>query len=330
MERQRKISKTIILKDLRKGLWDIHEVARDKIKQSSDIQNNNTSQKSIFVDTVSLTLCFDLKRIENKRDGNKQTEEQNKKTPTRKVSSVVKKVEKKKKSTDNEKTKLPSAECSPLREPSPMTVEFEELMATKLTTPTEDLSFTLPVIAVTDIEQSLDSTPLMSVQGVNEPVKEDDNKEKPVQVNKKPDEIQEPEEQPKENTFTEVREELVEVSEDGVKVMNEDIGLVEINCMTRTPTPSYLPSRITPTNLKYGRVYDYRHYDLPEDKDKEDPRQVLLCPPSTYHSSKEAILLRRLREQARRSHIDTTTLPDGYSGLVKQRGANFPMVLCTL
>lgn len=56
MERQRKISKTIILKDLRKGLWDIHEVARDKIKQASDRQNNNTSQKSIFVDTVSLTL----------------------------------------------------------------------------------------------------------------------------------------------------------------------------------------------------------------------------------------------------------------------------------
>lgn len=56
MEGQGKISKTIILKDLRKGLWDIHEVARDKIKQASDRQNNNTSQKSIFVDTVSLTL----------------------------------------------------------------------------------------------------------------------------------------------------------------------------------------------------------------------------------------------------------------------------------
>ncbi|CAC5424268.1 unnamed protein product [Mytilus coruscus] len=173
-------------------------------------------------------------------------------------------------------------------------------------------------------EEQNKKTPTRKCSEVDEPVVEND---KSAQAKETPDEIQEPDdheqnEQPEENTFTEVREELVEVSEDGVELMNEDIRLVEINGMT--PTPNYLPSRITPTNLKYGRVYDYRQYGLPEDKDKEDPRHVLLCPTSTYHSSKEAILLRRLREQAGRSRIDTTTLPDGYSGLVKTERCELP------
>lgn len=82
------------------------------------------------------------------------------KTPTKKLSSVVKKVEKKN-STDHEKTTLLSAECQPLGEPSPMTIDFEELMAIKHTTPTDDWLFSLPVIAVSDIEQSLYNTPAM-------------------------------------------------------------------------------------------------------------------------------------------------------------------------
>ncbi|CAC5407507.1 unnamed protein product [Mytilus coruscus] len=65
------------------------------------------------------------------KDESKQTKAQNQKTPTKKVSSVVRKVEKKKKkkenSTDYETTKLPSAECPPLREPSPMTPDDLEL-----------------------------------------------------------------------------------------------------------------------------------------------------------------------------------------------------------
>ncbi|CAC5371559.1 unnamed protein product [Mytilus coruscus] len=162
-----------------------------------------------------------------------------------------------------------------------MTVEFEELMATKHTTPTEDLLFSLPVIAVSEIENSLDNTPPMSVRELDESVVQD---HRSVQVKETPEDIQEPDdnvvwEKPEENTVIEVRKELVEVTEDGIEVIKEDISLVEIDGMT--PTPNYLPSRITPTNLKYGRVYDYRHYGLPEDKDKEDSRQVLLCPPST-------------------------------------------------
>ena len=90
-------------------------------------------------------------------------------------------------------------------------------------------------------------------------------------------------EQPEEGTVTEVREELIEVTEDGMDLIKEDIRLVEIDGMT--PTPNYLPSRITPTNLKYGNICDYRHFGLPEGK--EDHRQVLLCPPSTYHYTKE-------------------------------------------
>lgn len=71
----------------------------------------------------------------------------------------------------------------------------------------------LPSIGVTDIEQSLDNTPPMCVQEVDEPVVEDD---KSVQAKETSEEIQEPEEQPGENTFPEVREELVEASEDVV------------------------------------------------------------------------------------------------------------------
>ncbi|VDI44874.1 Hypothetical predicted protein [Mytilus galloprovincialis] len=75
----------------------------------------------------------------------------------------------------------------------------------------------LPSIGVTDIEQSLDNTPPMCVQEVDEPVVEDD---KTVQAKETSEEIQEPEEQPGENTFPEVREELVEASEDVVEVVN--------------------------------------------------------------------------------------------------------------
>lgn len=123
--------------------------------------------------------------------------------------------------------------------PTPMTVEFEELMATKHTTPTEDLLFSLPVIAVSEIENSLDSTPL-SVRELDESVVQDhqskqaqlisENMQEPddleledepvvvydqsVQVSETLKDIQEPDdnvvrEQPEEDTVTEVREELV-------------------------------------------------------------------------------------------------------------------------
>ena len=63
------------------------------------------------------------------------------------------------------------------------------------------------------------------------------------------------------------------------------------------PTPRFLPTDVSLTTKPYGKTYDYRHYLVPEKKDKEDPRYVLLCPPSSYNLSQEAAMLRRIRER---------------------------------
>ncbi|CAG2197996.1 unnamed protein product [Mytilus edulis] len=236
----------------------------------------------------------------------KDESKENQKTPTKKIPSVVKKVEKKKKkkqsSTNSEATKLPSAECPPLREPSPMTVEFEELMATKHTTPTEDLLFALPVIAVAEDQErakiATDNIKESDGFEIEKGTVVMDDQSVPVS-----EDIQEPDEtviseRPGEDTVTEVREQLVRSHRGRHGGHQEDIRVVEIDGMT--PTPNYLPSRITPTHLKFGKIYDYRHFGLPEEKDNEDPRQ------------------------ARRNNLSTTILPDGYSGLIKTERCELP------
>ena len=57
----------------------------------------------------------------------------------------------------------------------------------------------------------------------------------------------------------------IEIPEEVLQKLEEDIRLVEIDG-TR-PTPRYLPAKVTVTDRKYGRVYDHRHYLVPEEKD---------------------------------------------------------------
>lgn len=114
----------------------------------------------------------------------------------------------------------------------------------------------------------------------------------------------------------------IEIPEEVLQKLEKDIRLVEIDG-TR-PTPRYLPAKVTVTDRKYGKVYDHRHYLVPEEKDWEDPRHVLACPPSSYSLAEEASLLRRLREEARREGVISTTIPDGYSGLIKTERCELP------
>ncbi|CAG2215711.1 unnamed protein product [Mytilus edulis] len=167
------------LKDLRKGLWDIHDVAREKMKDASDRQKRqyDTKVHSRQYRVGDAVWIF-----------------------------------------------------NPLR-----------------------------VIAVSEIENSLDSTP-MSVRELDESVVQDhqskqvkltpENMQEPddleledepvvvddqsVQVSETSKDIQDPDdnvvgEQQEEDTVTEVMEELVEVTEDGMKVIKEDIRLVGID-----------------------------------------------------------------------------------------------------
>ena len=89
------------------------------------------------------------------------------------------------------------------------------------------------------------------------------------------------------------------------------------------PTPSYLPPRITITEKPYGKLYDY-HFEILTAKMDEDPRNILLAPPSSYSDTEEGRFLKKLPEKARRKGCEVTNVPEGYSGIIKTERYELP------
>ncbi|CAG2216397.1 unnamed protein product [Mytilus edulis] len=222
---------------------------------------------------------------------------------------------------------------SPLREPSPVDTEFEELVATKLTSDKEDrlfsaprkrvATFPMPLAEKNDLMVECEKEKVVSTETEDEPnekgigTKEgdamevvgieeiaegkgtiedeakniveieelDEGKSDRTEINYTTSEKEDLPAEKNRGTDEEGAMEIAEIGELGkggsaeinhmtttieilegvLQKLEEDIRLVEIDG-TRI-TPRYLLAKVTVTDRKYGRVYDHRHYLVPEEKD---------------------------------------------------------------
>ena len=222
-------------------------------------------------------------------------------------------------STTSEKENLKP--LSPLREPSPFDLEFEGMMSTNMLSLEEETLFK-------EIERT--------IKGVVEEKTLKDS-ESHVKEQAQPDvqEIQEIEEVIEvvvEERSTDVQPTIITTEIDAMQVDTEnqqqesrqveDNRIVIIDGMK--PTPEFIPRGLSIVQKPYGRVYDYRHYDLPTPNMEDDPRDVLLAPPSSYNETAEGKFMNRIRERARRHGCETKTIPDGYSGIIKTERCELP------
>ena len=90
------------------------------------------------------------------------------------------------------------------------------------------------------------------------------------------------------------------------------------------PHTVVFPPRVIITEEPYGKLYDYRHFEIPTAKMDEDPRNILLAPPSIYYDTEERRFLKRLHEKAPRKGREVTNVHDGYSGIIKTEGCELP------
>ena len=227
---------------------------------------------------------------------------------------------------------------SPLREPSPFDLEFEDMLATQMISVEEGELFDgiqkvkEAVIDTSKIDDSVGVVTGVAMDETNEEIQEIEqieemNLEEGDNVVELLDtrEVFENEDIDQEKCEIAVTpaEESKEMEGNrvvvAVEVHKEDVWEVETEDDKRNaiiegnhPTPSYLPPRITIPEKPYGKLYEYRHFEIPTIKMDEDPRNILLAPSSNYSDTEEGRLLKRLHEKARRKGCEVTNVPDGY------------------
>ena len=244
-----------------------------------------------------------------------------------KVRSVVKTVKKIEKENISPRVEKAVEILSPLREPSPFDLEFEDMLNTQMISVEEGELFTgirKVKEAVTDTNKLDDSVGVVTGVAMNESnegiqgkgeiyeieemsLKEGDNIVESLvtsELFEKGDVEHDLDECENTENSDEMQENRVvvvaEIHEENEQEVPIDDDIRHVIVDGEHPTPSYLPPRITITEKPYGKLYDFRHFELPTIKMDEDPRNVLLAPPSNYSDTEEGKLLKRLREKARR------------------------------
>ena len=266
-----------------------------------------------------------------------------------KVKSVVKTVNKIEKENISPRVEKVVEMLSPLRETSPFDLEFEDMFNTPMISVEEGELFNGKVKEdVTDANKLDDSVGVVTGVAMNESNEGIQGKEKNYEIEEmsleegnniveslvtselfeKGDVEHDLDECENTENSDEMQENRVvvvaEIHEENEQEVPTDDDIRHVIVDGDHPTPSYLPPRITITEKPYGKLYGFRHFELPTIKMDEDPRNVLLAPPSNYSDTEEGRILKRLREKARRQGCEVTNVPDGYSGIIKTERCELP------
>lgn len=194
---------------------------------------------------------------------------------------------------------------SPLREPSPFDLEFEDMLNTQMISVEEGELFNgIRKVKedVTDANKLDDSVGVVTGVAMNESNEGIQGKEKIYEIEEmsleegdniveslvtsevfeKGDVEHDLEECENTENSDEMQENRVvvvaEIHEENEQEVPTDDDIRHVIVDGEHPTPSYLPPRITITEKPYGKLYDFRHFELPTIKMDEDPRNVLLAP----------------------------------------------------